>query len=90
MGRDSIITVVKDGCLSFPAGCQGTISVFCLGADARGVTLEGLYYPLENATLSAGLPLGVSNHFTEKPGKISVRQGSLLVLWDRKNGFPDR
>ena len=90
VGRDSIITVVKDGCLSFPAGCQGTISVFCLGADARGVTLEGLYYPLENATLSAGLPLGVSNHFTEKPGKISVRQGSLLVLWDRKNGFPDR
>ena len=90
VGKDSIITVAKDGCLSFPAGCQGTISVFCLGADAQGVALEGLYYPLENATLSAGFPLGVSNHFTEKPGKISVRQGSLLVLWDRKNGFPDR
>ena len=90
VGKDSLITVVKDGCLSFPAGCQGTVSVFCLGADAQGVTLEGLYYPLVNGTLSAGFPLGVSNHFTGQSARICVEQGSLLVLWDRKNGFPDR
>lgn len=90
VGKDSLITVVKDGCLSFPAGCQGTISVFCLGADARGVTLQGLYYPLENGTLRAGFPLGVSNHFTGQCARVCVEQGSLLVLWDRKNGLPDR
>jgi len=90
VGRDYIVTVVKNGELVFPAGCSGTVSVFCLGADATGVTLKGLYYSLENGTLTAGFPLGVSNHFTDAPGEISVESGSLLVLWDRKNGFPVR
>lgn len=87
-GNDYVLTVVKDGTLHFPAGLEGTISVFCLGADASGVTLEGLYYPLKNAVLTAGFPLGVSNHFTGREAGISVEKGSLLVLWDRKNGFP--
>ncbi len=88
VGRDYILTVVKNGTLRFPAGREGTISVFCMGADAQGVTLKGLYYPLKNGTLTAGFPLGVSNHFTETEATISVMDGSLLVLWDRKNGFP--
>lgn len=90
VGLDYILTVVKDGCITFPAGCEGTVSVFCLGRDARGVTLEGLYYPLEQGTLTAGFPLGVSNHFTGAEATVSVADGSLLVLWDRKNGFPTR
>ena len=88
IGKEYLVTVVKNGRLCFPAGCTGTVSVFCLGADARGVTLTGLYYPLENGTLTAGSPLGVSNHFTGEAAEISVENGSLLVLWDRKNGFP--
>ena len=88
VGRDYLVTVVKDGSLAFPAGCTGTVSVFCLGRDARDVTLEGLYYPVENGTLTAGFPLGVSNHFTGREARISVKDGSLLVLWDRKNGLP--
>ena len=89
VGSDYMVTVVKNGTLRFPAGCSGTISVFCIGADARGVTLKGLYYPLNNGTLTAGFPLGVSNHFTDAPAEITVTNGSLLVLWDRKNGFPE-
>ncbi len=90
VGKDYIVTTVKNGSISFPAGKEGILSVFCLGADARGVDIRGLHYPLENGTLTAGFPLGVSNHFTGKKAEISVRQGSLLVLWDRKNGFPER
>jgi len=90
IGNDFMLTVVKDGKLTFPAGCRGTVSVFCLGADATGVSIEGLYYPLENGTLTAGFPLGVSNHFTGAEAEISVKKGSLLVLWDRVNGFPER
>ena len=90
VGRDYLVTVVRDGTLFFPAGFTGTVSVFCMGKDAEGVTLEGLYYPLEKGTLTAGFPLGVSNHFTGNPAKITVQQGSLLVLWDRSNGFPER
>ena len=90
IGKDYLATVVKNGRITFPAGREGTVSVFCLGPDAHGVSLIGLYYPLENGTLTAGFPLGVSNHFTEKNAEISVADGSLLVLWDRKSGFPDR
>ena len=90
IGLEYIVTVVKCGSLRFPAGKSGTVSVFCMGADARGVCLKGLYYPLEGGTLTAGFPLGVSNHFTGDPAEISVQEGSLLVMWDRKNGFPDR
>ena len=88
VGKNCIVTLIKNGSLQFPAGLEGTISVFCSGADAKGVDLEGLYYPLENATLTVGFPLGVSNHFTGSEAKITVRDGSLLILWDRKCGMP--
>ena len=90
IGNQYILTVVKNGSITFPEGREGTVSVFCLGPDAEGVDLEGLYYPLKNGTLTAGFPLGVSNHFTGKEANISVKNGSLLVLWDRENGFPQR
>ena len=90
IGRHQLATVVKNGSISFPAGCEGTVSVFCLGADAQGVTLKGLYYPLEMGKLTSGFPLGVSNHFTGKPASIIVENGSLLIIWDRSAGFPQR
>ncbi len=89
-GRDYLVTVVKNGAIRFPAGCEGTVSIFCQGPDAAGVTLRGLYYPLENGKLTADFPLGVSNHFTGEEATISVEKGSLLVLWDQKNGLPER
>ena len=85
IGTQWVATVVKNGKLLLSPGAEGVVSVFCMGADAAGVTLEGLQYPLENATLSAGFPLGVSNHFTGAQAGISVEKGSLLVLFDRKN-----
>ena len=90
VGKDYLVTVVKNGGIRFPAGCEGTVSVFCQGSDASGVTLKGLHYPLENGNLTAAFPLGVSNHFTGEEAQISVKNGRLLVLWDRKNGIPER
>ena len=90
VGCSYIVTVVKDSSVVFSPEATGTVSVFCMGTDAEGVTLEGLYYPLEHGTLTAGFPLGVSNHFTGISARICVEKGSLLVLWDRKNGFPER
>ena len=90
IGNTTMVTVVKNGKITFPAGHSGTISVFCMGSDAVGVTEKGLFYGLENGTLSSGFPLGVSNHFTGEAAEISVKNGSLLVLWERKDGFPTR
>lgn len=87
IGKNSIVTLIKDSALSFPANFTGTLSVFCMGKDAQGVTLTGLKYPLENGTLSFGFPLGVSNHFIGKAATVAVKNGSLLLIWDRENGL---
>ena len=90
VGNTQMVTVLRNGKLTFPAGCQGILSVFCMGKDAEGVTIRGAKYELENGTLTAGFPLGVSNHFEGKEVIVAVEQGSLLLLWDRENGFPKR
>lgn len=90
VGERYLATVIRDKKLTFAAGAEGIVSVFCLGADAEGVTLTGLKYPLEDGTLTSGFPLGVSNRFVGEKAEISVKNGSLLVLWDRGNGFPER
>ena len=90
IGRDYIVTVIKEETVEFPAAAEGILSLFCLGPDAEGITLENLHYPLENSTLTSGFPLGVSNHFVGNSAKITVKKGSLLALWNRKNGFPNR
>ena len=90
IGRDYLVTVLKNEKLTFPAKAEGILSLFCLGPDAHGVTLRGLQYPLEDYTLTSGFPLGVSNHFVGKAATVTVAEGSLLALWDRKNGFPMR
>ena len=90
IGKDYMVTAVKNGTLHFPARCSGIFSVFCMGRDARGVTIQGGKYDAENVTLSAGFPLGVSNHFIGNDVTVSVEDGSLLVLWDTGNGFPSR
>jgi thiamine pyrophosphokinase len=87
VGKDTLVTVLKNGEMRLPALEEGTVSVFCQGGEASGVRLQGLQYPLENGTLSVGFPLGVSNHLTGKAASISVEKGSLLVFYPRKAGL---
>ena len=90
VGNDYIVTVIHEETVEFPADAEGILSLFCLGPDAEGVTLENLHYPLQDGTLTSGFPLGVSNHFIGRSARITVQKGSLLAMWDRKNGFPKR
>ena len=86
LGKGMTATVIRNGRLDFAPGHQGTISVFCPNGEARGVDLAGLYYPLEDATLTSGFPLGVSNQFTGGAASVSVREGTLLVMWEQAEG----
>ena len=90
VGQDYLVTVIRNETLEFPPEAEGILSLFCLGPDAEGVTLENLHYPLTAGRLTSGFPLGVSNHFIGKKARVTVEKGSLLALWDRKNGFPKR
>jgi len=82
-GHGVCVTVIKNGELRFSRGeAGGTISVFSARDKAEGVTLKGLKYPLDDATLTNDSPLGVSNEFTGIPAVVSVREGTLIVIWD--------
>ena len=57
-----------------------TVSIFCHGDKAKGVTLQGLYYTLNDQILTNDYPLGVSNQHTEKEATITVHNGTLLII----------
>lgn len=56
------------------------ISLVPVGGKATGVTTEGLYYPLEDATLEFGTTWGVSNEFAEETASVTIKEGLLLVI----------
>ena len=56
------------------------VSLIPSGGPARGVTTEGLKWPLQHATLIPGSTLGISNRFTGFAASIEVRQGVVLAV----------
>ena len=90
VGLREIATMIKGEKITFPASAAGILSLFCLGPTATGVDISGLHYPLENGQLTSGFPLGVSNHFEGEKSEISVKNGSLVMIYGRENGFPVR
>lgn len=87
VGRGWVWTVIQSTSLDFDAAYRGTISVFAHGGAAEGVTLTGLRYPLKNYRLTCETPLGVSNEFTGRRAKVSVREGHLLLGWECPGEF---
>ena len=78
--------------LTFPENYRGNISVFSAEGTAEGVTLSGLKYSLDNATLSSDFPLGVSNSFAdpEIKAEISVKKGTLWICFPCEGRSKDR
>lgn len=89
VGEGCCLTALTGGHgLTFDARYSGDFSVFCLGADAEGVTERGLSYTLERAGLTAHFPLGVSNSFTGESAHVSVERGLLIVYWADDPALP--
>ena len=66
------------------AGAPGDlVSLFPFGADAVGVTTEGLAYPLRDEPLRAGPARGLSNVRTGTEARVSLRSGCLLIVETR-------
>lgn len=56
------------------------VSVVPLWKQAKGVTLKGFAYPLENAVMEGFTSLGISNEIAEDRAEISVEEGILIVI----------
>lgn len=72
-----------NGRITFPASAHGTVSAFAHTEICTGVYERGLKYPLTDATLKNTYPLGVSNEFTGVNSEISVREGTLIVIYPK-------
>lgn len=86
-GKDYIITAVTDRTVTFPKDASGFISVFSHSDRAEGVFLKGLKYELTNAVLSNTYPLGVSNEFIGEESSVSVKKGTLMIVFPKIYNF---
>lgn len=57
------------------------VSIFSLCPVSYGITLEGMKYSLSNYDLKNDCIIGTSNEILNEKGKISVKNGSLLVIF---------
>lgn len=83
IGEKENITLLTDDCLEFSENHKGLISIFSINEMAKGVTLNGLKYPLTDYDMKNSFPIGVSNEFTGKKAKISVNDGQILIIFNR-------
>lgn len=89
-GDSCLATVTGSGRILFPKREAGTFSVFAFGGDAKGVSVLGGKYDAKEVTLSSDYPLGVSNAFLGKEVEIAVKEGFLLVIWEREGDYLPR
>ena len=85
-GADGVAVTALCGpaTLTLAPAC-GTVSVLAHGGTAEGVTLRGLKYPLEGASLSSNVPLGISNELLGEEASVSLVAGTLLVFYPSEN-----
>ena len=80
---DFVWTAIENESLTIPRSVEwGLFSAFCLGDRADGIDETGFQYTLQNGTLTADFPMGVSNHIVAENATISVRSGALAVGWE--------
>jgi thiamine pyrophosphokinase len=72
--------VVETGSRTVEGAVGDSVSAFPLAGQATGVTLEGMAYPLTNATLEPGDTLGFHNELLGGQARVSVEGGTLLVV----------
>ena len=80
--RSRITFVLPGESRSYPKEKFFYFSAFPMEGRAEGVCEKGSFYELEDAVLTAGYPLGVSNEYAEGSSCITVstRQGALVVV----------
>ncbi len=79
---ENIVKAVHNSYISFTEKETGYLSIFSLGGNASGVSIEGLKYPLKNAVINSSTPtLCVSNEFLGKESKIKVECGTIIIMY---------
>lgn len=79
INENNEVVLITDS-ISLTGDAGDTVSLVPLNGDVTGVCLEGLEYPLGDATIRFGSSLGVSNVMTKGTCNVSIKTGYLLVI----------
>ena len=80
INENNEIGIVKNGTLSIKKRGNSFLSLIPLDEKVGSVSISGVKYPLENATIYRNKTLAISNEFYEDVAKISVNDGTLLYI----------
>lgn len=86
-GEGMAVTLMNAGEIKLPAAGDRLLSVFALGGKAAGVSLGGVQYTLNEATLTPAFPVGLSNVITDECATVRLGQGKLLLFWRANDDF---
>ena len=82
--KDYAVTALSEGRAEFPDESRGMVSVFAQTDVCTGVTESGFKYTVADHILKNDTPLGLSNEFTGLPAVISVKEGTLIIMFETK------
>jgi thiamine pyrophosphokinase len=82
-GPVTIRGLAGGGRLTLESPPGGTVTLLPVGGDAIGVTTRGLRYPLKAEALRMGSSRGLSNEVTDRPARVRLEIGSLVVIETR-------
>ncbi len=75
-----MILILQNESVSFRKEMEGYLSLFSMGKEAKGVSIQGMKYPLNHYTMTNDFPIGISNEFIGEEATISVEAGELVCM----------
>ena len=80
IGPRDTVRLLTNGTLTLKRDESRTFSAFAFGKNAKGVTLKGMQYPLDNDEITQSFPIGLGNHITEPEATVTVTDGTLVII----------
>ncbi|MCR5123101.1 MAG: thiamine diphosphokinase, partial [Ruminococcus sp.] len=80
---DEDIMMVFPGINLFRRDDGRSFSLFAFSDEVKGLTIEGVKYPLKNACITNRFPIGISNEITADHAVVSFTEGLLLVVMSK-------
>lgn len=77
---NGMILVLQNEAVSFQKNLEGYMSLFSLSKEAKGVSIKGMKYELQDAVITNDFPIGISNEFIGETAEISVEDGELVCM----------
>ena len=80
MDGNGMIFVMQNEEVRLRNTLEGYLSVFAMSKSAKGVTIQGMKYELDQDTLTNDFPIGISNEFIGEEAVIRVEDGELVCM----------